>query len=388
LSHALIVGQIALSLLMLTAAGLFVRTLSNLHSIELGFNRENVLLFNLNARRAGRPPSETAGFFDDLRQQFAAIPGIGEVSLSNQMMGHAGFGLGDVIPGKTPNPDDRMLMIGPWFFRTLQIPIVAGREIEDRDKPGSPPVAVVSEYFAKVNFGNESPLGKHVMLPGRPSHPAARDMEIVGVVKDAKYGGIRDKMRPVLYIAYDQGWPTPEGMYFELRTKGDPLSYVNIVRDIVHRADARVPVTSVITQAAEINRAINQEIVLAELCTAFAVLALVIACVGLYGTISYNVARRTGEIGIRMALGAQRSTVVRMILRQVLVLAAVGLSIGLPAAFASAKLVKSFLYGMKPNDPQALGAAAAILLAAAIVAGYAPARKASRIDPMVALRHE
>jgi macrolide transport system ATP-binding/permease protein len=388
LSHALIVGQIALSLLMLTAAGLFVRTLSNLHSIELGFNRENVLLFNLNARRAGRPPSETAGFFDDLRKQFAAIPGIRDVSLSNQMMGHAGFGLGDVIPGKKPNPDDRMLMIGPGFFRTLQIPIVAGREIEDRDKPGSPPVAVISEYFAKVNFGNESPLGKHVMLPGRPSHPVARDMEIVGVVKDTKYGGIRDKMRPVLYIAYDQGWPTPEGMYFELRTKGDPLSYANIVRDIVHRADARVPVTNVITQAAEINRAINQEIVLAELCTAFALLALVIACVGLYGTISYNVARRTGEIGIRMALGARRGKVIEMILRQVFVLTALGLAIGVPVAFGTSKLVASFLYGMKPNDPLALTAAAAILLAAAIIAGYAPARRASRIDPMVALRHE
>jgi ABC-type antimicrobial peptide transport system permease subunit len=160
------------------------------------------------------------------------------------------------------------------------------------------------------------------------------------------------------------------------------------VRQIVRQADAHVPVANVKTQAADIDQTINQEIVFAKLCTGFAILGLTIACVGLYGTVAYNVARRTGEIGIRMALGAQRGAVVRMILRQVLVLAAIGFAIGLPTALVTSKFIGSFLFGMKPNDPLALMMAVAILLAAALLAGYLPARKAARIDPMTALRHE
>jgi macrolide transport system ATP-binding/permease protein len=278
-------------------------------------------------------------------------------------------------------------VVGPEFMKTMQIPMVAGRDIDEHDQPGSQAVAVVSELFAKVNFGDENPLGQHVSLvlpPGRPS----RDMEIVGIVKNVRYGGLRDKARPVMYIPYNQGFPQPDEMVYELRTAGDPLAYVKTVREIARQADSLVPLTNVKSQVQEIDQTINQEIVFAELCTAFAILALVIACVGLYGTVSYNVSRRTGEIGIRMALGARRGNVIGMILKQVLLLAAVGLAIGLPVAFGTSKLVKSFLFGMTPNDPLAIGAAAAILLAAAIFAGYAPARRASRIDPMVALRHE
>jgi ABC-type antimicrobial peptide transport system permease subunit len=177
-------------------------------------------------------------------------------------------------------------------------------------------------------------------------------------------------------------------MVFELRTAGDPLVYVNAVREIVRRADARVPVSEVKTQAAEIDRSINEEITLARLCTVFAMLALTIACVGLYGTVAYNVARRTGEIGIRVALGAQRGRLVWMVLREVLALAVVGIAISVPAALGASKLVESFLFGMKGNDPWALTVAVATLLGAAAVAGYVPARKAARVDPMVALRHE
>ena len=177
-------------------------------------------------------------------------------------------------------------------------------------------------------------------------------------------------------------------MTFALRTSGDPLRLAGTVREIVRQADPRVPVTDVKTETAQVDQTMNQEIVFAQLCTGFAVLALAIACVGLYGTMSYTVARRTGEIGIRMALGARRGNVIGMVLRQVIVMAAVGLAIGVPVAYASAHLVRSFLYGIKPNDPLAVGIAVGILMTAAIVAGYAPARRASRIDPMVALRSE
>jgi len=213
-------------------------------------------------------------------------------------------------------------------------------------------------------------------------------MEIVGVCKNARYGGLTRQIPPVAYIPYNQGYPQPDQMVFALRTSGDPLLYVNSVREVVHQTDAGVPLSDVRSQRADIDQTINQEITFAELCSGFAILALTIACVGLYGTVSYNVARRTGEIGIRMALGAQRAGVVRMVLREVFLLAAVGLAIGVATALATSKFVASFLYGMKPNDPLAFLAAVAILLVAAILGGYAPARRASRIDPMVALRHE
>ena len=391
LSHTLIVGQIAVSVLMLVAAGLFLRTLSNLKSIEVGFNPENLLVFNLNAGQAGRRLAEIAGLYDGLSKQFKAIPGVREASLSNRSFINAGFGLNHRIQGKRANPDDRMLIIGPSYFKTMQIPIVAGREINERDLPGSSPVAMISELFAKVNFPGENPIGKHVtLLRGfRNDHPeAARDMEIVGIAKDAHYGGIKEKIRPLLYIPYNQGYPQPEAVVFELRTADDPLAYVNTIRDIVRRTDSRMPLSNVKTETAEIDQTINQEIVFARLCSGFALLALVIACVGLYGTVSYSVARRTAEIGIRMALGAQRSRLVGMILRQIVILTILGLAIGVPSALAASELIKAFLFGTQPNDPLSITSAAAILLGAAILASFAPAHRASRIDPMVALRHE
>jgi ABC-type antimicrobial peptide transport system permease subunit len=177
-------------------------------------------------------------------------------------------------------------------------------------------------------------------------------------------------------------------MTYAVRTSGDPLAYANTIREIVHQADARVPVANLITQAAQIDQAIHQEIAFAKLCTLFALLALLIASVGIYGTVAYSVARRTSEIGIRIALGAQRSSVVFRVLREVFVLALVGLAISVPAALSGSKFVESFLYGMRPNDPLTVVLAAVILLGAALAAGYVPAWKASRIDPMLALRHE
>ena len=270
----------------------------------------------------------------------------------------------------------------------MQIPVLLGRGFEGRDQPGSPAVAVVSEAYIKTYFPDRNPIGQHISIGLRPPLKD-RDVEIVGVAANARYGALKGAFRDIVYLPFNQDsyYPVDE-MTFALRTSGDPLGHVNTVREIIRRADPRVPVTDIKTQATQIDQTMNQEIIFARLCTAFAVLALFIACVGLYGTMAYSVARRTGEIGIRMALGAQRGAVGWMVLREVFVLAAAGLTIGVASALVTSRFVESFLFEVEPNSPAALVFAGAILLSAVLVAGYAPARKASRIDPMVAIRYE
>jgi macrolide transport system ATP-binding/permease protein len=388
-SQVLLVGQIALSLLMLVAAGLFLRTLSNLQSVELGFNRENVLLFQLNARQAGHRDPEITNFYAHLRERLATIPGVRNASLAEGSLIGGENQMPISLPGLPPSLETRYITVGPDFMTAMQIPILAGRDIEARDHPGTQLVVVINERFARLNFPGQNPLGRHLILwKDSDEKTRERDMEIVGVSKDARYGDLKREIPPVVYIPYDQGYPQPNEMTYVLRTTGDPLGYVSSVREIVRQADGRMAVSDVRTQSGEINDHIHQEIMLADLCSAFAMLALTIACVGLYGTMSYTVARRTGEMGIRMALGAQRGAVVRAVLGEVFVLVAVGLAISVPAALGTSRFVESFLFGMKPNDPLALTLAVAILLGAALLAGYMPARRASRIDPMTALRYE
>ena len=385
LSRVLMVSQIAVTLLILVAAGLFLRTLSNLESIQLGFNRENVLTFQLNARQAGHNDPEIVAFYDDLRTQFSAIPGVRAASLSNHAligMGTSGTMIG--VAGAEPKSGS-ILTIGASFFTTMQIPMRLGREIDERDRLGSPMVAVVNEEFVRISLADRNPLGQRLELwHGCPKC----DIEIVGVSANSLYGKLKGTPPPTVYLPFAQGgWPLQQ-MVYELRTAGNPLRYIPAVREIIRRADDRVPLSEVKTQSAWIDQTINQEIVFARLCTAFAILALAIASVGLYGTMSYTVARRTGEIGIRMALGAQRGRVVWMILREVFVLAAVGLAISLPATVVASRVVESFLFRMKPTDPLALAGSVVTLVSAALLAGYLPARSASRIDPMVAIRDE
>ena len=385
--HVLVVAQIAVSFLILVAAGLFVRTLNNLHSVQLGYARENILLFSLNARQTGHRDPEIAIFYADLRKRFESIPGVIGATLSQSSIvnaARAGPAIrGPMKIGAVTIEDARVLAAGPRFLATMQIPILAGREIDDRDQPGSRPVAVIGERLARTYFGNENPVGRRITLPDEK-----RDLEIVGVSANLRYGGLKneEESRMTVFVAVSQF--SPDRITYALRTAGDPLRFVRSVREIVREADSRIPVTNVVTQAAEIDRTISRELTFAKLCTAFAVLALLTACVGLYGTMSYSVARQVGEIGIRMALGAQRGAVVWMVLRRVLLLAAVGLAIGVPAALIASQLVKSFLFETQPNDPGTLALAGVVLLSAAILAGLAPARRASRIDPLAALRHE
>jgi predicted permease len=383
--HVLVVAQIAISFLILFVAGLFVRTLNKLHSVQLGYARENILLFSLNARQAGHRDLEIATFYDDLRKRFESIPGVSSATLSHSSIINADRAgatyRGTMKIGAVTIPGASVLVAGPRFLTTMQIPILAGREIDDRDQPGSTPVAVISERLARTYFGNENPVGRRITFLDEK-----RDLEIVGVSANVRYGGLKKESPMTLFVAVSQF--TPDLVTYALRTAGDPLTYAKTVYEIVREADSSIPVTNVVTQAAEIDRTISQEVTFAKLCTGFAVLSLLIACVGLYGTMSYSVARQVGEIGIRMALGTQRGAVVWMVLRRVLILAALGLAISVPAALSASQLVKSFLFETQPNDPETLALASAVLLCAAILGGYAPARRAARIDPLAALRHE
>ncbi|HEV2495057.1 MAG TPA: ABC transporter permease [Terriglobia bacterium] len=383
----LVVAQIVFSFLILVAAGLFVRTLDKLHSVQLGYARENILLFSLNARQAGHRDPEITTFYADLRKRFESIPGVSSATLSQSSIinaARAGEAIrGTMKIGAVTLDGARVMSAGPRFLTTMQIPILAGREIDDRDQPGSRPVAVVSERLARTYFGKENPVGRRITLPDEK-----RDLEIVGVSANLRYGGLKNEEESAMTVFVAASQFSPGRVTYALRTAGDPLRYVRSVHEIVREADSRIPVTNVITQAAEIDRTISREITFAKLCTGFAVLALLIACVGLYGTMSYNVAQQIREIGIRMALGAQRGAVVWMVLRRVLILAGVGLAISVPAALIASQLVRSFLFETQPNDPGTLALAGIVLLTAAILAGYAPARRASRIDPLAALRHE
>jgi predicted permease len=386
LTQTLVVAQIATSLLLLVAAGLFVRTLSNLQSVLLGFNPDHVLLFEVNAPQAGYPESRVADFYAELRGRLSDVPGVRDVTLSHASLLRAGRSFPISVNGRRTQ-GTRILYTGPRFFTTMQIPIVRGREFVESDRQGTLPVAVVSEQFARSNFGDGDPIGRHIEIGFFAKPPLV--VEIVGIAATARYGGLKREIPPVVYVPYAQVPARQLGpMTYALRTEGDPNRYAGTVRQLVHDADARVPVTNLKTQAADIDQTINQEIVFAKLCTAFAILALTIACVGLYATMAYAVARRTGEIGLRLALGAGRGAVIWMMLRDVCVLAAVGLAIGGSVSLAASHLIESFLFQTQPNDPRMVALATAVLLTAALLAGYGPARRASRVDPLAALRHE
>jgi macrolide transport system ATP-binding/permease protein len=394
LSQALVVGQIGISLLLVVAAGLFVRTIANLHSVNLGFNAENILIFNLDATQAGYQDASLKQFYKELEQRFQSIPGVRSATSSDMpLVGGWSSSTSITVPGIPEPPEGQRgpntsyAQVGSTFFETMEIPIVAGRAIDKRDVEGGPVAAVVNQVFAEKYFHGQNPVGRHFGLGGKAN---ATDLEIVGIARTARYSSLKREIPPVTYIAWIQAPKSRRlrEMVFELRATGDPLALSKTVRQIVHEVGPQVPVADITTQSRRIDQTISQERTFAKLCACFGALALLMACVGLYGTMAYAVARRTGEIGIRMALGATRGRVVRMVLREVAVLSAFGLLVGLVAAYQTTAFLKSFLFGVKPNDPVAIGASVAILIACALLAGYLPAFRASRIDPMAALRNE
>jgi predicted permease len=377
----------ALSLVILVAAGLFVQTLNKLQSIDLGFNREHVLTFSLNATQAGHSDAEVFDFYGKLRDRFAAIPGVRGATLSDlRLVG--GRMMTGVSVGGGKGRASLVLSVGPDFLSTMQIPLRLGRELGQHDMTHSPVAAMVNQEFVKRRMGGQNPLGQ--FLTFGPSGCRNCSAEIVGVSGNAMVGnGVTDQFRPVVYVPYTMGVMGDLGdAYYELRTAGNPMAVAATVRELVREADPRLPISEMQTQRGVIDGTMNRQVIFARLCSGFALLALLIACVGLYGSMSYNVARRTGEIGIRMALGAPRRSVIWMVLGEVLLLAGLGLAVSIPAALAGSELVKSFLYQTEPRDPVTVSVAAEALVVAAILAGYLPARSAAKIDPMSALRQE
>ncbi|HWD99119.1 MAG TPA: ABC transporter permease [Bryobacteraceae bacterium] len=392
LSHVLVAGQIAVSLLLVIAAGLFVRTLARLHSVAIGFNTENLLLFSLNASQAGYDQARGAQFYERMRRRFEALPGVRAATITNMPLvaeynNKNSFRLPGVPVAQDRSPSTSVVLIGRSFFETMGIPILLGRPIGPQDTAGSARCVVVNEVFAGKFFPGVSPIGRHFVFDGTP---LPTDLQIVGVAKNSLYSSLKRDIPPVTYVPSSQpphGWMIG-GMYYEVRTAGDPLALANTVRKLVHQADPALPVADLTTQVRQIDSTIAPERAFADLCTCFGILALLIACVGLYGAMAYSVARRTNEIGIRIALGAERRRVLWMVLREVLALCVAGLAIGFGIALETARFVASFLFGVRPSDPFSFGLSAAILVTCALAAGYAPAWRASRIDPMQALRHE
>jgi macrolide transport system ATP-binding/permease protein len=385
LQHGLVVAQIALLMLLLVGAGLFARTLANLQSVPLGFNPENVLLFDINAPQAGYPEAGAAAYYTQLRERFVELPGVRAATLSHASMIKAGRGHPIRLDGVPLEGTYRLMQAGPRFFSTMQIPLLAGREFDERDLGAAVAPGVVSDLFARTYFPDQNPVGRRLTIGGG----MPMEVEVIGVSAPAHYGPVKFASPPVLYLSYAQAPPSSlQSMTYALRTDGDPMNYVPAVRQVVHNADSRIPVTNFKSQAGEIASTINQEILLARICVAFAIVALVIACAGLYGTLAYTVARRTKEIGIRIAIGARRGTVIWMVMREVCVLAALGLLISLPMARALSKFVQSFLFEMTPNDPRAIAIAVTTLVLAALAAAYGPARRASTINPTTALRQD
>jgi len=392
LSQTLVVAQIAFSLVLVVAAGLFGGTLSNLHSIELGFNREDVLLFTIRPGAAGYEGPALKRLYGDLREKLRQVPGVRSVSLSSRALPAGGGTLVPVTvvgapplpppaPGQRPPNRTGLFDVGPAFFETMQIPLLAGREFDARDEGGAALTAVINQRLAKV-LGLENPVGSRISLGGNDTY------EIVGVVGEALFLFLKEDRRPMVYRPSLRDSGLSSQMTYEIRAASTPIGLANTVRQVVRQMDSRLAVADLKTQAAHIDEAISQEIALARLCTVFAVLALVIACVGLYGTVAFTVTRRTAEIGIRMALGAQRAAIVWLVLRSVLALELLGLAVGVPVVLAGSRYVESLLFGIKPNDPMTVTAGVVVLFTAGLAASFVPARRASGIDPMVAVRHE
>jgi len=386
LRRLLVVLQVALSLVLLVGGGLFVRSLRNLQTVEMGYHTDQVITLSLNPAQKGYKSEALRNFYNQLSERLAALPGVKTMTFArNVPMSGAFSRYGIEVPGYQARPGEEMAVlfnqVAPQFFATFGTPLLLGREFSAQDTPQSPKVAIVNQGVARRFFGSDNALGQRITLENY------QDLEIVGVVADAKYRNLKEAAPLTAYIPYAQ--------YEELgqrtlcvRAAGDASALIAAIRQEVRNLDPNLPVYNVKTFAEQINDSVSQERLIALLASFFSFFALLLAALGLYGVMSQAVTRRTHEIGIRIALGAKPLDVVRLVLGEVLLLVALGIGIGLTAALATTRYVASLLFDLTPNDPLTITLATLLLMGVAVLAGYVPARRAARVDPLIALRTE
>jgi predicted permease len=384
LARTLMVVQIALSLVLLVSTALFMRTLSNLNTVDAGFNRRALALFRIDLSSAGYARGQVTAAQMRVLERLELIPGVQEATFSSTPLLNLGRWSSPVrIPGSTPpsggTTNVNLNAVAPNFFVALKMPLLFGRAFTERDDVAAPRVAIVNRTFAKKIFGDESPLGRRFTV-------TAGEFEIVGVCGDAKYANLREAVPPTVYIPALQH--RDGNAHFAVRVAGDPSAIFPSLRAAVREIDPTLPVLNLRTQDEQLERNHAQERLFARLSGFFGALALVLACVGLYGLMSYQVLRRTGEIGLRMALGALPAHVLRMMLKESLALVCLGVILGLSGAWFGSRLVAGLLFGMSATDPSTYALVALQLVAVTLFAALVPARRAARIEPLAALRAE
>jgi predicted permease len=384
----LVVAQVALSLLLLVGAGLFSRSLLNLRNLDPGFKAESVVTFAVNPSLNGYDDARKNALFQQLQDEIAAEPGVRAVSMAELglLTGNDSSSTVRVegyLSKEGENMNPNFNGVGTGFFEALGIPLLRGREFLDRDAAGAPKVAVVNEVFARYFFGEQDAVGRHFYM-GRQDD---QEFTIVGLVRDGKAMQLKEQPRRMVYLPYAQETDVGD-MTFYVRTQAEPAALGTRLRRIVASVDANLPVTGLKTLLAQIAESLFVERLVAGLSAAFGLLATLLAALGLYGVMSYAVTRRTREIGIRMALGAERGAVLGLVLREVGILAGLGILIGLPSGYALGRIIESQLFGLTARDPLTFAVATLALVLSAFLAGYLPASRAARVDPMVALRYE
>ena len=379
--------QVAVSLVLLIGAGLFLRTVENLRSVQIGFNPSNLVLFRVSPELIGYDEPRIRALYDRMSERLISVAGVRAVTLSSPpLLSGSVNGTSIAVQGRPftrgPHNDINRVRIAPNFFQTMEMRLLAGREFNTGDAFEAPRVAIINDAAVRKFFANEPPLGRRF-----GSNPEkSGEFEIVGVVSDAKYNSLRDDAPPTMYVPYTQN--AVGGMAFEVRTAADPAGTLGAIREAIRQVDPNLPLVNITTQIEQIEARFGQERLLARAYATFGGLALLIASIGLFGLMSYSVARRTNEIGVRIALGAQPGDVLRMIMRESLVLVLVGIGLGVGVALAAGRLIASLLFGLQPTDTVTMAGAILAVAAVSALAGYLPARRAAAVDPMVALRYE
>lgn len=391
-ASVLIVLQVSLSMVLLLGSALLARSLMELVRQNLGFQRENVLIIRTDPKLAEYRASELLPLYRELDGRMNAIPGVisasvAEYSPVSGSVSEENFSIQGYTPSKGSEMNVYNVKVGPHFFDALGIPIVLGRAIRERDTAASMPVAVVNETFVKMYLPGQDPLGK-VFSHGEPFRPPGT--EIVGVAKDTKYYDLRDQMKPMAYYSL---WQASHGEFSYadevlLRTSHEAVSIAPEARRVMKRISSKLPVLNITTLSHQVEESVQQQRLIAGLCGALGIVALVLASIGIYGTVAYSVARRTSEIGIRMAIGAPRGRVLWMVIRDSVACIALGMGLGLPMAFIGIRWIKSLLFGVSADDPLAIGTAVLLIVLMGMFAAYLPARRATKIDPMSALKYE